>query len=259
MSRGVAGMPLFMSDKDYVLFLRMVERVQQELPFLIHCFCLMPNHFHFLIELLEAQMKEFMQRLKSAYATHFNQAQARRGPLFGGRYPAIECLDEDYYGELVRYITRNPVKAGLVADVADWPWSSHRQIMNPMAGSLVARERVLDAFGGSVARYHEHVSLGERPSDALFVLKAFNSEEDREVYAAWAKDGIRALLAKLFEEREGSGASVERVLRCAARRREFAAYAKKLGVSGAEIARFLGCAESTVCRDLQAAARKEGV
>lgn len=258
MSRGVDGAPLFFSDADYALFMNMVARVQSELPFLIHFFCLMPNHFHILVELLDAAMSDFVKLLKASYATHFNRSFGRHGPLFDGRFPAFECADDDYYAELARYITRNPVKAGLAHSPEDWPWSSHRQLMNPRAGDLVARKRVLSRFGLSepdaTHAYHRHVSVAHPEQDALFAMRLFPLKEDRAIYAPWAQQDLTEILAGLcgdISRRYGEDLRSQKDRKtptAVSMRREFAIRAKGLGFPLADAAAFLGCAASTLTR-----------
>lgn len=260
MSRAVEGQDLFLSDSDYALFLSMVERVQKELPFLIHFFCLMPNHFHFLIELLDASMSKIMQRLKTAYAMHFNQSLGRRGALFGGRYPAKECLDGPYYAALARYITRNPVKAGLVGSAAEWPWSSHRQIVERHSGHLAARERALRFFGpneaAALSAYQAHIAAPDSTDDALFALREFPWRDDRAVYAPWAEVELQGALMNLAVDICGrSGYDIGTLRKARTRagvalRTSLASAARDLGFTLADVAAFLDCAPSTLSRAL---------
>jgi hypothetical protein len=79
-----------------------------------------------------------MQQLNSCYCQQFNRKHERVGHVLQGRFRALVVDRDDYFRRVLRYIVLNPVRAGLVAHPADWPWSSYRA-----TAGLVAAERVL--------------------------------------------------------------------------------------------------------------------
>lgn len=89
------------------------------------CWCIMPNHVHTLIAPVEGMsLSEIMYDWKS-YTTHaINKALNRKGKLWMMEYFDRYIRDNDHFQKVVNYIHNNPVKAGLVADSADWRWSS---------------------------------------------------------------------------------------------------------------------------------------
>lgn len=77
----------------------------------ILCYCLMPNHFHFILTpLKEKGIQKFMQKISTGYAMYFNEKYKRSGSLFEGRYKAILIDSDGYFTHLTRYIHLNPVK-----------------------------------------------------------------------------------------------------------------------------------------------------
>jgi putative transposase len=84
----------------------------------------MTNHFHLLVETTDPNLSTGMQRLKSEYATYFNDRFAQVGHLFQQRFGSRLIETEEYYVEALRYIAFNPVRAGLCEHPAEWPWSS---------------------------------------------------------------------------------------------------------------------------------------
>lgn len=78
------------------------------------------------IETIEPTLSRGMQRLDGDYAKHFNRRHHRIGPLFQGRFLAQLVDSESYLLELARYIVLNPVRARMVEQPGDWPWSSYR-------------------------------------------------------------------------------------------------------------------------------------
>ena len=96
----------------------------------MHSYCLMPNHYHLLLETPDSNLSRLMQQLNGRYTQSFNRRRKRVGPLFQGRYKAI-LLDKDQYAlALSRYIHLNPVKAKLVTQPEAYEWSSYAVFSN---------------------------------------------------------------------------------------------------------------------------------
>src|SRR3989338_7030618 len=87
----------------------------------LYAWCMMPNHLHILVETPEGNLSQFMRRLLTAYARHFNVKHKLVGHVFQGRYKAIVCDKEAYLLELIRYIHLNPMrlKEGAMAERVD--------------------------------------------------------------------------------------------------------------------------------------------
>jgi putative transposase len=92
----------------------------------VAAFCLMPNHYHLLVTTPEANLSRFMRHIDGVYTQRFNRANGYDGQLFRGRYKSvlIDPNHESYILEVVRYIHRNPYKAGLEVAIGLYPWSS---------------------------------------------------------------------------------------------------------------------------------------
>ena len=124
-NRGVNKGLIFYSERNYRFF---IDRMQTYLePYSeILAFCLMPNHFHLLIKVLNIMFtKESLQPLFLSYAKAINREQERVGPLFQGRFQAYLVEDDDYLLDCVKYIHLNPVKANLVDRPNQWKYSSY--------------------------------------------------------------------------------------------------------------------------------------
>jgi REP element-mobilizing transposase RayT len=126
MSRGNARQAIFLDDRDRRHFLRCTAAALRRFRVRCHAYCLMPNHFHLILRVADAPLAGPMQQLESAYANRFNSRHRRIGHLFQGRYQALMIEDGGYFRRALRYVARNPVRAGLVADPAEWMWSSYR-------------------------------------------------------------------------------------------------------------------------------------
>jgi putative transposase len=125
-ARGVDRELLFRDDADRILFLRLLGQTVELQAWLCHAFCLMSTHYHLVVETTQTALSRGAHRLHGLYAQLFNRRHARRGHLFGDRFQAWVVDDEDHFHATCAYVLENPVRAGLCADAADWPWSALR-------------------------------------------------------------------------------------------------------------------------------------
>lgn len=124
MARGVDGRDVFNDDHDRRAFLDAMSRVANQSHADIIAHCLMGNHFHLAIKVATAPLSAIMHRILGGYVRTFNPRHQRTGHLFQARYKSLLCFNDPYLARLIRYIHMNPVRAGLVANPVDWPWSS---------------------------------------------------------------------------------------------------------------------------------------
>ena len=93
----------------------------------------MSNHYHLLVHTPEGNLTRCMRHLGGVYTQRFNRRHGHDGPLFRGRYKAVLVEEEEYLLGLVRYIHHNPLKAGVVEDLRNYPWSSHHGYLSGAA------------------------------------------------------------------------------------------------------------------------------
>jgi REP element-mobilizing transposase RayT len=124
-SRGNERRAIFRSKGDYERFLDYFESATERYGARIHCFCLMPNHYHLLLETPRANLRRILHHLNTSYTNYFNAKTERVGHLFQGRYRAILVEKDTYALELSRYIHLNPVRAHLVREPSRYPWSTY--------------------------------------------------------------------------------------------------------------------------------------
>jgi REP element-mobilizing transposase RayT len=125
MSRGNARQKIFLDRTDYERFLKRFAVVSARFAVRCRAFCLMPNHFHLLLEPNQFPIWRLMQQLNSSYCQSFNRRHDRVGHVLQGRYKAFLIDKELYYHRVLRYIVLNPVRARLVVHPAQWRWSSY--------------------------------------------------------------------------------------------------------------------------------------
>jgi putative transposase len=177
-SRGVARRAIFHSDDDRRAFLDSLAQVVWEQAWRCHAYCLMPNHYHLLIDTPNADLPEGMRDLNSGYATRFNAAHELDGHVFQGRYGAQLVRSHEHALQVARYIPVNPVRAGLCKEPSEWAWSNYRAIVGLVrTPPFLNTATTLTWFGGdssAAARYGEFVAHGHTVLDpeaaALAVL-----------------------------------------------------------------------------------------
>lgn len=147
-SRGNRRNPIYRDDADRRAWLNVLGQVCERHHFVIHSFCQMSNHYHLLVETVEANLSRGMRHLNGVYTQHFNWRHSLVGHLFQGRYKAILVQKESYLLELSRYIVLNPLRAKVVSSLDDWQWSSHRYLISQECPPCwLERDRLLGRFG----------------------------------------------------------------------------------------------------------------
>jgi REP element-mobilizing transposase RayT len=135
-NRGVDRRPIFRHDEDRQYFLRLMLGALREASCTVLAYCLMGNHFHFLIAAAERALGIPMHRALTEYSMRFNSSNGRNGHLFQGRFFSRPVFDPTYLHNVVDYIHRNPVDAGMVPTVGSWPWSSHADWVSQSDGTI---------------------------------------------------------------------------------------------------------------------------
>jgi putative transposase len=176
-NRGVDRHEIFFERENYLFFLRRlrhylggktseVSQTSEVLETAILAYCLMPNHFHLLVQPHHDRLSRQMQRLLISYTKAINERYGRVGPLFQGQFQAVHVETSRHLIHLSRYIHLNPLTAGLVARPEDWEYSSYREYVGLRSGSLPRPYVILCEFP-SRAAYCEFV---EEPDSAGLAL-----------------------------------------------------------------------------------------
>lgn len=146
-NRGCNRQSIFVSDENYHYLLRQAERFLPNAAISIIAYCLMPNHYHFLIRSeTDSAVARFIQRLFNSYTQAFNRQQNRSGTLFEGRAKSIWIDDEKYLIHLCRYIHLNPVASGFVSRPEDWQFSNYLDWIGKRASTLIDYDFVHNYF-----------------------------------------------------------------------------------------------------------------
>jgi putative transposase len=137
MNRGDRREPIFKDDADRKLFLQTLGEACQKTGWLIHAWCLMPNHFHLVIETPQPNLVAGMKWLLGTYTGRFNRRHKLFGHLFSGRYKAlfVDGSGNGYLKTVCDYVHLNPARAKLLLrpeqKLSSFPWSSLRFYLQP--------------------------------------------------------------------------------------------------------------------------------
>lgn len=161
-SRGNRRQAIFVDDDDRERFLQLLERVRRAFEWRISAWCLMTNHFHLVLHAPETTISCECRHFCGEYAQEFNWRHGFTGHLFQGRFGAEVIVDERQLFESIRYVDRNPERAGM----EPWPWSSywaHVRVAAPRPFHDIAWVRRFGATPSSAAvAYEQFVDAARR-------------------------------------------------------------------------------------------------
>jgi len=124
-NRGNGRQRVFRRDAVYAAFLDLLAAAGTRLPLRVLGLCLLPNHFHLLLwPHADGDLSRRMQLLLTAHVRRYHGQRGTSGHVWQGRVKAVPIQRDEHFLTVLRYVERNPVRAGLVRRAEDWPWSS---------------------------------------------------------------------------------------------------------------------------------------
>jgi putative transposase len=163
--RGNHRQPIFFADTDRELLSVVVAEAVDRLAARIHAYCWMTNHIHLLIQVTDAPLSRLMLRIAGRYARRVQASVPTTGHLFERRYHAVLVDADSYLLTLIRYIHCNPVRAAIVSDPTDYPWSSHRAYLGQDQPPWLTTGFTRRLLGGEAAdaidRYRRFMNTAE--------------------------------------------------------------------------------------------------
>jgi putative transposase len=127
LNRGVARLGLFEKDADYLAFQRVLIEAIEKHPIRVLGYCVMPNHWHFVLwPKTDGELTDFLRWLTLTHTQrwHAHRHTAGSGHLYQGRFKAFPIQDDAHYLTVLRYVERNALRAGLCTRAEDWAWGS---------------------------------------------------------------------------------------------------------------------------------------
>jgi len=148
--RGNNRQAIFGDRPDYELLLALIDEHARKQQVAVHAYVLMSNHFHLLATPQSAEgIPQMMQGVGRRYVRNYNLRHARSGTLWEGRYRSTLIQAERYLLACMVYIDLNPVRAGMVADAAEYPWSSHQHYVGRRNDKVVTPHPLYWALGNT--------------------------------------------------------------------------------------------------------------
>jgi len=148
--RGNNRQPIFTSDADRRRLLQLMSESTAEFGVALHAYVLMDNHFHLLVTPPSADaLPRMMQSVGRRYVRYFNDTHARTGTLWEGRYKSAVVQTDRYLLACMAYFDLNPVRAGMVSQAMDYPWSSHRHYAGLQIDRLVTPHPLVWELGNT--------------------------------------------------------------------------------------------------------------
>lgn len=166
MSRGNEKQAIYKNRQDRLRFLDYLESASTRYAAVIHCYCLMNNHYHLLLETPKGNLAQIMRHINGSYSTYFNVRYDRVGHLFQGRYRSILVDVDNYFLALSRYIHLNPLEGKILNNPETYEWSSYASYLRFCdAPRWLRTDLLLSLMGGrdgAEESYRRFVSNGDR-------------------------------------------------------------------------------------------------
>jgi REP element-mobilizing transposase RayT len=169
MNRGVGRRTTSDDDQEIRLFLSGVAEAVRAGLIEVHAFVVMLTHFHLLVRSKVGRLGEAMKLVEERYAQRFNWRRDRRGPLFQGRFRSELIQSPEYWENVVRYIDRNPVRAGIVARPEDYPFGSARAYVANRRPAWLTTSVVDTALRGASISYRQLSDGSPNPAMDLLI------------------------------------------------------------------------------------------
>ncbi len=140
-NRVVEGRKLFYVNDNYLFYLRLWKEVNFSACCRLIAYCLMPNHYHYLVQITDAVLfPKKISYLFTRYLKSLNTSRKETGRYFQNRFQGKWIDDESYLTRVCCYIHLNPLKANLVQTLEQWPFSNYLEFIGKRQGELWDRD-----------------------------------------------------------------------------------------------------------------------
>lgn len=197
MNRGRRAENIYLDKYDYQTFVDLLQETSEAWNIQIAAYCLMPNHYHMLIQTPEGNISRAMRHVNGVYTQRFNSRHRLDGQLFRGRYKSILVNGDSYLLQLVRYIHRNSLKAKLVENINAYPWSSHKAYLSvAKKWDWLHKEIILDLLTtekkSQLRTYRRFISVDDdKELEDLMASKRWPSLYGPKDFIDWVKTTYR--------------------------------------------------------------------
>jgi REP element-mobilizing transposase RayT len=160
-SRGNRRAPIVHGDLDCAAFLGIYQDVATLMEWETYAYCLMTNHYHFVLRTSEANIAAGMHRLNSRWARRYNRRYVFTGHVFERRYSSKLVTSDEQLVGAIRYVLLNPVRAGMCDHPSEWEWSSY----SATCGAAWAPDFL--AVGAVLRLFHSNPTIARRRFQAF--------------------------------------------------------------------------------------------
>ena len=137
LNRGNARAKVFHKDQDFQAFLDMIAEASLRQPMRILAYCLMPNHFHLVLwPRHDGDISRWVHWLLTTHVRRYQKHYHSSGHVWQGRFKSFPIQEDDHLRVVLRYVERNPLRAGLVERAEDWGWSSLHALSTDSSGPI---------------------------------------------------------------------------------------------------------------------------
>ncbi|WDU82649.1 transposase [Caloramator sp. Dgby_cultured_2] len=193
-NRGNNKENIFAYDADKKFFIIQLRDYLIKFDYEVLAYCIMSNHYHLMIKCNETPLSKVMYNINNVYSKYYNDKHGRRGHVFENRYNAKIVEDETYLYWLFRYISRNPIRAGIVEKAEDYPWSSFK-IYKYNIESFISKDTLLNMISDDkkqAIRFLVNITQ-EKGDDS-------SSENDFTIFVDNFKNFINGTKIKILEK-----------------------------------------------------------
>ena len=211
LNRGRRSENVFLNKKDYKSFLELLIESTELWNVRIAAYCLMPNHYHLLLQTPDANLSRCMRHINGIYTQRFNRLHQCDGQLFRGRYKSILIDVDSYLVQLVRYIHKNPLQGGLVDRLDAYGWSSHKAyISNAKKWDWLYKEFVLSMLSDDKKHHRQAYREFLAEDDFTEINKIFEGEKFPSVLGS--ERFINRIRDKFFDQKSHEEVPESRLL-----------------------------------------------
>jgi len=189
MMRGNNRHRIFNSNNDKVLITGIIHKKVTIDKAILHAYCIMDNHLHMVVREGTAPISQTMKKIGISYAFYYNKQHNSLGHVFQDRYRSEVIENEKHLLAAVRYVHRNPVKAG-ISDLNSYKWSSYKKYLNVSFSNKPGIKEVLQISSSDPSQaikafidFHEEIT-----EDNFIDVKELSFEEAKVMADNYLKE-----------------------------------------------------------------------
>ena len=164
------------SPASFALFVRVLREARGLFPIRLYNYCLMTNHVHLFFGVArDDTLSKAMHWLSTSFVRRFNKVTDRKGHLWEGRFRSTLIEQETAFFRSMAYVDLNPVRAGMVATPADYPWSAHAALRTEDTDAIALHDLYLELGAEPAARYrtYREILAGEAAREPFSLATAY--------------------------------------------------------------------------------------